>query len=127
MKINSPEGRIAFEYRAASTMFTMARRLIELRGITPNMDVVALEEQIKELCEARDQLAHCVWVEKGGQIALRLTQGNYVTAEGKRSRQILPQGSTLPPNYFDGTRAVILETTGTVNELREHVISALRA
>src|SRR5207244_1433286 len=32
MRTRAPEGRVAFEYRAASTMFTVARRLLELHG-----------------------------------------------------------------------------------------------
>jgi hypothetical protein len=126
LKIQEPEGRVAFEYRAASTMFTMARRPLELHGLTPKVDVVALEEQIKELCDARDQLAHCLWVERDGEIAIRLTQGTYETLEGKRSRPILPEGKRLPSNYFGDTRELILETAKIVNSLREDVEAALR-
>jgi hypothetical protein len=58
LKVSRSGGRVAFEYRAASTMFTLARRLLELHGITPHLDVIELGGQIKDACNARDQLAH---------------------------------------------------------------------
>jgi hypothetical protein len=125
MKIGSPEGRVAFEYRAASTMFALVRKLLALRGIEPNLNVADLGDQISDLCKARDQLAHGLWVKRNGMIALRLTEGTYDTPEGRRSRAILPEGKTLPDNYFEHTRQLILDTAGIVNDLREQVRSAL--
>jgi hypothetical protein len=125
--LSRAEGQLAFEYRAASTMLTLARRLIEVRGITSAVDLVALEDQVKDCCQARDQLAHGLWIAKGTQIALRLVEGNYETPEGKRSRPILPEGKTLPDKYFDQTRTVILDTATAVLELTETVKALLSA
>jgi hypothetical protein len=110
LKIEYAVGRSAFAYRAASTQFTLVRSLLDVRGIKPSINVVELEDQIRELCAARDQLAHGIWSELDGRVGLVRTEGTYETAEGRRSRAVLPQGMNLPEGYFDKTREVILST-----------------
>src|SRR5437016_2465202 len=75
MRVDYPAGRTAFPYSAASKQFTLARELIALRGITSSIDLVDLEDQIKDCTTARDQLAHGVWLRgKNGSLGLRLTE-----------------------------------------------------
>jgi hypothetical protein len=88
----------------------LVRSLLDVRGIKPSINVVELEDQIRELCAARDQLAHGIWSELDGRVGLVRTKGTYETAEGRRSRAVLPQGMNLPEGYFDKTREVILST-----------------
>jgi hypothetical protein len=88
----------------------LVRSLLDVRGIKPSINVVELEDQIRELCAARDQLAHGIWSELDGRVGLVRTEGTYETAEGRRSRAVLPQGMNLPEGYFDKTREVILST-----------------
>jgi hypothetical protein len=79
-----PEGRVAFKYAGASKMFKTIRRLLDLHGITPTINVVALENTIRDEYEKRrDILAHGVWVqtEQGG-IALASYRGK--TRAGRR-------------------------------------------
>jgi hypothetical protein len=127
LKLTPNEGRVAFEYRGASTMFTLARRLLELHGITPKIDVIDLEECIRDCCQARDQIAHGVWYKKDDVIRLRLTAGSYETPEGKRSRAITPEGKIIPPDYWEHTQMTILQNAQVVLRLRKEVQETLRS
>jgi hypothetical protein len=123
LKIEYAVGRTAFAYRAASTQFTLVRSLLDVRGIKPKIDIIALEDQIRELCSARDQLAHGIWSELDGRVGLVRT---YDTPEGRRARAILPQGMNMQERYFDGTREVILSTLTVLQELKVEIASELR-
>lgn len=126
LKIEYAVGRTAFAYRAASTQFTLVRSLLDVRGIKPKIDIIALEDQIRELCSARDQLAHGIWSELDGRVGLVRTDGTYDTPEGRRARAILPQGMNMQERYFDGTREVILSTLTVLQELKVEIASELR-
>lgn len=126
MKIGYAEGRVAFKYRAASTQFDLVVDLVHLRGLKPSIDLNALRDQIKDCCEARDQLGHCVWVRDSDIIGIRLTDGHYETPEGKRSRAVLPEGKVLADDYFEAQRQLTMETVEIVQALKNELKTLLQ-
>ena len=121
MKIDVNVGRTAIGYKAASERFKTAKLLIDLHGITVLVPLNALENQIKDCCDMRDQFAHGVWLEKGAEIALRLVKGTYETPDGKADRRFVPEGLIVPDEYYDEARDVILSTVRGVMELTDEI------
>jgi hypothetical protein len=96
-EIDSPVGRVAFRYQAASERFKLVRRLITLHGLESPVNLNELLEQITECCNARDQFAHGVWINTpDGRLALRLTRGDYETPDGMADRSFIPQSVFVP-------------------------------
>jgi hypothetical protein len=126
MRVDYPEGRVAFGYSSASKQFSAVMRLIELHGIKPEFKLSVMKESIEACCTARDQLAHGLWIERSGILCLTLTKGTYSTAEGDRSREILPEGAVVHPGYFLEQQHAILVTTAEVQELQNAVKSLLQ-
>ena len=127
VKIDYPEGRVAFGYRAASSQFDIIRRLIDLHGIDVPFDLTAMDRNIEAACTARDQFAHGIWIERSGIPALRLTKGSYQTQEGHRSRATLPQGALVSPDTYEKQRQVTLAIVVAVQELQKAIRAALQA
>ena len=127
LKIDYPEGRVAFAYRAASAQFDIVKRLIDLHGIKVPFNLKALDDNIEAACTARDQFAHGIWIERSGLPALRLTKGTYPTQEGTRSRATLPQAVLVPPATYDNQRLATLEIVKVVQELQVAIRAALQA
>jgi hypothetical protein len=126
MTIDYPLGRVGFKYMAASTMFSIIRRLLDLHGITPKLNVADLSEHIGGCCTMRDQLAHGVWVQmKIGDLGLRLSEGKYDTPFGTHDSAFIPQVARIPSDYFDNCQAVIFKCVEKVKNLQTEVKSAL--
>jgi hypothetical protein len=128
IKCEYPEGRVAFKYAGASTMFSTIRRLLDLQGIVPKIDVVALEKKIKDECvKPRDQLAHGVWIKGEHGIALRITEGKLEHGGGMLDAAFKPPAFLVADNYYEGVRQTIMTTIAEVRRLKTEVRAAFAA
>jgi hypothetical protein len=126
MVVHYHAGRIAFAYRDPSVLFKTIVSLIVAWGIRPSIDAQKLAEEIGGHTRRRNELAHCIWIKlPDGSIALRLTEGNYDTADGTHSRATLPQPFVPPKNYFSSTREGILSTVQKISNLKDEVKPSL--
>ena len=122
MQTDQATGRVALGYRAASERFKTIKQLLFMHGIKTSVPLADLLQQIQDCCNARDQVAHGVWIASDeDRIALQLTKGIYETAEGQADRKFVPEGQYVPDNYFEETRKIILTTAHAVHVLLQEV------
>src|SRR5271168_4974055 len=92
MKVDEAIGRSALGYKSAHERFKTIRLLIELHGIQVLTPLTALENQILDCCNLRDQFAHGIWIaNETGKIAIRLARGILEAEEGKIDRRFAPE------------------------------------
>jgi len=126
MKVGYPEGRVAFKYAGASTMFSTIRRLIDLHGINPKGDMAKLEAAIKDdCCKPRDKLAHGIWLQGQEGLGVRITEGKFDEPGGKRDAAFLPHCEAIDDPYYEDTRQRILAIVEQVSALKSEVKAAL--
>jgi hypothetical protein len=128
MKISAAEGRTALGYRSAGEQFKLVRKLLDLRGIAlTNFNINAISDAIDDCCTIRDQMAHGIWIRRNGFLGLRLTKGGFESEEGYRSRAITPEGTEVPPEYYEQAREIIKSTIAEVQHFTAAVKGALQA
>jgi hypothetical protein len=122
MKVNYPAGRVALRYQSGTERFKTIRKMLELHGLTPNLDTKELLDEVQACCDNRDQFAHGVWIRNDdGIIALRLTRGTFETPDGKADRSFLPEGLAVPDDAYAVIRENILSTVRRVSDLKREV------
>jgi hypothetical protein len=128
MKVSAAEGRTALGYRSAGEQFKLVRKLLDLRGIDiTGFNINAISDAIGDCCTIRDQMAHGIWVRRNGFLGLRLTKGGFESEEGYRSRAITPEGTEVPPEYYEQARDIIKSTIAEVQHFTIAVKDALQA
>jgi|SRR6516225_4820349 len=132
-EIDFSVGRVVFRYQAGSERFKTVKRLMVLHGLETTLPSVPsvvseLEQQITDCCNARDQFAHGVWIQcPDRELALRVTKGQFETDEGIIDRTFVPQAMSVPDEYYEQTRQVILTTAAAIDRLRRKLVAALKA
>jgi hypothetical protein len=140
MAIDYPIGRVVFEYGDPARVFGSIRKLLDLWGIeikqklldaetqTKLQNLEQFETEIRSHSRQRNNLVHCVWMTMpDGQLALRVTEGQYQTDQGIHDRAFLPQPNFIPVEWFNWQRELILRTTKKLMDIQTEVKPQLAA
>lgn len=126
VKVDESVGRVTFRYQSALERFKIVERLLVLYDIKPKTNLKSIRRDIERSCQLRDTFAHGIWSLKDGDIALRITKGEYETDDGIVDRSFVPQASKYSDCFFERNRVEILKFVDRVRDLKNEVVATSR-